>query len=210
VPEVNEPYDPRSFFEDHVFDAPGLLGWLTRRRKATVMALLNVRLNRHAHAKVLDIGCGYGDMLADASATLRIGVDANLDAVRYAIRRAPGSRFALASVTHLPFSGDTFDGVICSEVLEHLDRPGLLAREIVRVTKPGGSYCITVPNESITTLGRFLLGKHPAKSPAHKQRFTPPTVAALFPAFPVAQQLTPFSYLPFALSTNVVMLFTKA
>jgi SAM-dependent methyltransferase len=202
-------YDPRTFEEDHVFDAPGILGWLTRRRKSAVIEFLNAHLARASNARVLDIGCGYGDMLADAEAKTRIGLDVNLSALSYATGRAPGSRFVLGSVNELPFAKDSFDGVICSEVLEHLDRPDELAREIVRVTRPGGAYCITVPNELVTTIGRLLLGKRPAKSPAHKQRFRPRTAAALFPLAPVRQQVTPLRFMPFALSTNVVMLFTK-
>jgi ubiquinone/menaquinone biosynthesis C-methylase UbiE len=203
-------YDPRSYAEDHVFDAPGLLGWLTRRRKALVMSFLNGAISTPARARILDVGCGYGDMLVESTARTRVGVDVNLDALRHAAGRARAVHFALGAVEQLPFKSGSFDGVICSEVLEHLDEPQRLAREIERITRPGGSICITVPNEMITTVGRFVLGKRPAKSPAHKQDFTPRTVAALFSQPPVRQQLTPFSALPFSLATNVVMLFTKA
>jgi ubiquinone/menaquinone biosynthesis C-methylase UbiE len=202
-------YDPRTFVEDHVFEAGGLLGWLTRRRKAAVLELMRAALRRRTAPRVLDIGCGYGDMLAETSAALRVGVDLNPGALARAATCAPGAHFVVSAVERLPFGSETFDGVICSEVLEHLDDPALLAREIVRVTSPGGSYCITVPNEAITTVGRFVLGKRPAKSPAHKQRFTPRTIAALFPHRPLVQRLTPIAVLPFAASTNVVMLFTK-
>lgn len=200
-------YDPRYFEEDHVFGAPGVLGWLTRRRKQTVLRLLNACVP--ADAAVLDVGCGYGDMLAESRAALRVGVDMNLAALHEARDRASGARFALGSVEHLPFASNSFDGVICSEVLEHLAHPQTLADEIVRVTRPGGVYCVTVPNEMITTVGRFILGKRPAKSPAHQQRFTPRSVASLFPAAPDMVVMTPFAHLPFTASTNVVALFRK-
>lgn len=206
---TNQAYDPRTFVEDHVFDAPGILGWLARRRKAAVLEFLSGQLQHQCNPRILDIGCGYGDMLAETAGAVRVGVDVNPDALKTSARRAPTAHFAAAAVEHLPFASDTFDGVICSEVLEHLDNPGLLALEIVRVTKPGGSYCISVPNETITTVGRYVLGKHPAKSPAHKQRFTPQTAVLLFPRRPVRYRVTPFALLPFSLSTNVVMLFTK-
>jgi ubiquinone/menaquinone biosynthesis C-methylase UbiE len=202
-------YDPQQFVEDHVFDAPGPLGWLTRRRKDAVVGLLQDRLADTRDPLVLDVGCGYGEMLADLRGCRRIGVDVNLRALTEAAGRAPDAGFALAAVERLPFPDETFDGVICSEVLEHLDRPDTLARELVRVTKRGGACCISVPNEAVTTIGRLILGKRPAKSPAHKQRFTPRSVAALFPATPVARRLTPIAVLPFAVSTNVVMLFVK-
>jgi 2-polyprenyl-3-methyl-5-hydroxy-6-metoxy-1,4-benzoquinol methylase len=204
---ADQAYDPRYFEEDHVFDAPGILGWLTGRRKDAVLRLLHSSLP--SGGRVLDVGCGYGDMLAETRSSVRIGVDVNFDALVQAAARASGARFAMAAVERLPFKSNTFDGVICSEVLEHLEHPATLADEIVRVTKPNGMYCITVPNEAITTFGRFILGKRPAKSPAHKQEFTPGTIARLFPSRPEATIMAPFSKLPFAVSTNVIALFRK-
>jgi SAM-dependent methyltransferase len=45
----------------------------------------------------------------------------------------------------LPFPDDSFDRVVCSEVLEHIwDHRGAIA-ELVRVLKPGGRMAVTVP-----------------------------------------------------------------
>ena len=202
-------YDPKSYNEDHVFDAPGLLGWLTRRRKEAVLRFIQTGIGSRLDGTVLDIGCGYGEMLAELSFVRRVGVDINHPALREAGRRNPTGCFMSADVERLPLADASFDAVICSEVLEHMDDPLLLAREIVRVTRPGGVYCITVPNEAVTTLGRLVLGKRPAKSPAHKQAFTPTSVLRLFPGVPVMQCMVPYPFLPFALATNVVALFRK-
>lgn len=45
----------------------------------------------------------------------------------------------------LPFGGDTFDSVLCTEVLEHLREPREAMREIYRVLKNGGSLLLTTP-----------------------------------------------------------------
>ena len=50
-----------------------------------------------------------------------------------------------ADALHLPFPNGTFDKIICSEVLEHIDDDKTALTELVRVLRPGGSIAITVP-----------------------------------------------------------------
>ncbi len=45
----------------------------------------------------------------------------------------------------LPFNDNSFDAVIFIAVLEHVKDPWLLAKEIVRVLKPGGDLICCVP-----------------------------------------------------------------
>jgi 2-polyprenyl-3-methyl-5-hydroxy-6-metoxy-1,4-benzoquinol methylase len=46
----------------------------------------------------------------------------------------------------LPYSADTFDCVLCSEVLEHLANPEATLRKLVPLLKPGGRVYASVPN----------------------------------------------------------------
>jgi SAM-dependent methyltransferase len=46
---------------------------------------------------------------------------------------------------HLPFADASFDRVICSEVMEHVHDYPAAARELARVTRPGGTIAVTVP-----------------------------------------------------------------
>lgn len=45
----------------------------------------------------------------------------------------------------IPFASDHFDAVVCEQVLEHLDAPGAVLKELVRVTRPGGTLIVGVP-----------------------------------------------------------------
>lgn len=47
--------------------------------------------------------------------------------------------------TRLPFLDDTFDHIICSEVMEHIPDDSAAAAELARVLKPGGTLAVTVP-----------------------------------------------------------------
>jgi SAM-dependent methyltransferase len=108
--------------------------------------------------KVLDLGCGEGRHVigfyveADVHA---IGVDLGLQDLHTAAKKFapfndtsnPRKQFHLActNALKLPFADNSFDKVVCSEVLEHIpDYHGAL-REIQRILKPGGVAAISVP-----------------------------------------------------------------
>jgi len=50
-------------------------------------------------------------------------------------------------ITRLDLPDDSFDGVICSHVLEHVDEDVLAMREFARVLRPGGWALLNVPHE---------------------------------------------------------------
>lgn len=47
--------------------------------------------------------------------------------------------------TALPFKDSSFDGIVCTEVLEHVSEPERAVAEMFRVLRPGGCFYITVP-----------------------------------------------------------------
>ncbi len=51
----------------------------------------------------------------------------------------------LSDLQQLPFPDNTFDLLISTQVLEHVNNPELAIREMHRVLKPGGSLCATLP-----------------------------------------------------------------
>lgn len=49
---------------------------------------------------------------------------------------------------HIPFPDEGFDLVICDNVLEHVEEPAQVLREVARVLRPGGRFIAKTPNRS--------------------------------------------------------------
>ena len=56
----------------------------------------------------------------------------------------------VSDITEIPVGNETFDCVLCSEVLEHVPHPESAIRELVRIIRPGGALIITAPFNSLT------------------------------------------------------------
>ena len=94
-------------------------------------------LNGH----VLDVGCGIGDFLKFRKNT--IGVDVNPENIGFCQKM--GLYASLIESDHLPFETASFDGIILDNVLEHIQTPEPLLREVHRIIKPFGTFIIGVP-----------------------------------------------------------------
>jgi SAM-dependent methyltransferase len=70
--------------------------------------------------RVLEIGCGAGDLLAAVEPGVGVGVDFSPEMVRRAAERHPGLRFIEADAHQLSQLGERFDVIILSEVVNDL------------------------------------------------------------------------------------------
>lgn len=113
--------------------------------------------------KVLDIGCGPGDvseLLRKRGADVT-GIDFAAPMIAVAKRRFPNITFHEADVEDLPFVDSTFDVVIGNMVVHHFARPESAFNEVRRVLKPGGAFAFIVPipdtQTSFTAFAKALM-----------------------------------------------------
>ncbi len=100
---------------------------------------------------ILDMPCGRGfylNMFRYATQSHIIGAELDWDVIQKAQANVGHLDVPLhnANIYSLPYANHTFDAVILSEVLEHLDDDVNALKEVYRVLKPDGVVVITVPN----------------------------------------------------------------
>lgn len=131
----------RRLWRKEQFD-PGLLGlfvnpfFLARRALHQSMAALSGM----AKGRLLDVGCGTQPYrsLFNVGAYVGLEIDSPLARERgVADHFYDGQRF--------PFEDDSFDSILCNQVLEHVFQPDAFMGELQRVLARGGRLILTVP-----------------------------------------------------------------
>ncbi len=110
---------------------------------------------------VLDLGCGSGRHTAYLSKNGLRTVALDISIVQ--LERVKQGERVCGDANCLPFKTASFDSVLCSELLEHLEKPELCISEVHRILKEGGIACFTtpclnIPMPILITLYRKLAG----------------------------------------------------
>ena len=147
---------------------PSIIGFFINHN-FNIRRLIYKNIKKHSlvlNGKILDFGCGskpYKNIFPNA--TEYIGVDyliegrtENIDIIDFYY---DGKR--------IPFEDNTFDGILCTEVLEHVFNIDEVINELNRVLKPNGKAIITTP---------FMWEEH--EMPYDFARYTTPALKHLY------------------------------
>jgi len=168
VEELLPYYPPRYYGEDQGAAMPGVLARLRLNRRARSVEW------RAAKGRVIDVGCGRGNLLQELKSRgwSVVGMDwnaGNADVVagRLGIPVVAGPK-GLDGL-----AAGSFDAVSLFHVLEHEQQPLLLLEQVHRLLKRNGRVLIGVPSGGSTAsrlFGRHWMGYD---FPRHRQVFTP-------------------------------------
>lgn len=103
---------------------------------------LFAQIHLSGNDKILDVGCGTGVLDPELSAlnqSFVVGVDISEANIGYAKTTNPEAVFSLGDAHRLPFPARTFAIALCHFLLLWVEDPSSVLREMVRVTRPGGT-----------------------------------------------------------------------
>lgn len=149
-----------SFYEnDHYLIATE---FLSDKRSASHIELVEKFIKIVSGMKVCEIGTGHGSFVIAASKqgadVYGVEVEPSICALSREIVShygADSDRIMNACGEHLPYSGDSFDLVVSSSVLEHVQDEQKVLAESIRVLKPGGIAIHNFPNYRSFFEGHF-------------------------------------------------------
>ena len=96
--------------------------------------------------RVLEIGSGVGTLLRFLPRDSDfVGLELDGDAVEFARSQYPGATFLQMPVEDFEPAAGTFDLVVATEVLEHLEHPSAALQTVRRSLRPGGRFVGSTP-----------------------------------------------------------------
>ncbi|MFB6311717.1 MAG: class I SAM-dependent methyltransferase [Salinirussus sp.] len=137
--------------------------------------------------RVLDVGCGEGRHAHAATFETNavVGLDADdtrlqkaLEGFDTIVDEGASQELTLCrgDALSLPFADDSFDVVICTEVLEHVSTVEPAIAELARVLAPGGSLAVSTPRPGPERICWALSEDYHAVEGGHVRIVDPATV----------------------------------
>jgi 2-polyprenyl-3-methyl-5-hydroxy-6-metoxy-1,4-benzoquinol methylase len=130
-------------------------------------------------ARLLDVGCGSGELIERLGnlGWQTEGIDIDALAVQTAQER--GLRVRLGTLEDQSYPDASFDAVTMNHVIEHVHDPCALLRECHRILKPDGRLVVVTPNIRSLGHGRFKEAYLSLDPPRHLYIFTPDALRRL-------------------------------
>ena len=157
-------------------------------------------LPQQKSGRVLDVGCGDGDLVlaVQSRGWQAEGIDPDPAAVQFARQR--GADVRLGALSDQRYDSDSFDGIVMNHAIEHVADPVGSLRECHRILRPGGRLILATPNIESYFHGRFRQHWLHLDPPRHLHLFGAGTLAEAVrrAGFPKQRTFTvlgaPFAY----------------
>ncbi len=137
---------PPEYYDEKISPGTSWFNHYTSSGYYPIWTVIADRIRRYNPKKILDIGCGPGQMaslLRDQGIPCYLGVDFSSVGIKQARKVCPEYEFVVADVFETDFlETHSYDCLLVMEFLEHVERD----IDLLQKTKPGTFVLATVPN----------------------------------------------------------------
>ena len=144
--EMAKKYNPDKYHQSSNL----IVRFIENKRVSKIIDYLSLRDND----VILEVGCGAGNIMERIKKGKEIwGIDLSDFMLKISRKRKYHLpvKFIKGNAENLPeeIKNIKFDKVYCSEVLEHVENPGKVLKEIKRVSKKKSIIVVSIPNEKL-------------------------------------------------------------
>jgi SAM-dependent methyltransferase len=175
----------KALYDAEYFSDRDLESWLSCRTPVYRQCLQHLDKIAPGGGRLLDVGCGTGEFVAQALSHgwSAVGIESSNVASQFAREHnhVPVHNVVLETA---PFAPGSFDVVTLLDVLEHLLDPQAEITRVHRLIKPGGMAVVRVPNTlfhlpKARMCALLKVSDSNLEIPHHLNHFTPPTLSRL-------------------------------
>jgi len=95
--------------------------------------------------KVIEIGCGTGDIIAEIKANKKVGVDISHEMINIARQKHPDVQFEVGNVENLE-TEEKFDYIFLADVIEHIENLPMAMKTLERICSQETKIIFTYAN----------------------------------------------------------------
>jgi len=123
------------------------------------LQLIERLVDARPRERILEVGCGGGHVLRRFAGSQLTGVDVSGVMLEKADHNlaGTGARLLKGELAELALDAESFDAIICTEVLEHVANPEAVLAEMARLLHPAGRIVATCPNDRLINGAKGLV-----------------------------------------------------
>lgn len=142
-----------------------------------IRVIINFNFNNRNPIKLMDVGCGDGYLLKEIAIQFPqinlFGVDLSQSRVETAKKFVPTAMLETGDAQNIPFGEETFDVVVCSEVIEHCPNDLKVLAELYRISKSNSFLILTAPNlYTLESISKALIGRRIVPPSYHLREYS--------------------------------------
>jgi SAM-dependent methyltransferase len=118
------------------------------------------------NAKILDLGCGNGEIVRFLNSPNYFCADGQKELVDSLIKNKIKAKLIDFNKDEFPFKKEKFDFILMLDILEHVVNPSKLLKDAKRQLNEKGKLIVTLPNDyHFLNKLRFIFNKHLTENP---------------------------------------------